>query len=85
MNKKYCVLTSRVETTMKVPSIFSTYGKAHEQMRKEFNKCLKELKEQGKEIEYKYIDSDSADIESDEYFEWRIDVCSVDDDEIIEK
>lgn len=76
---KYYVLTSRVETTMETPAIFSTYEKAHEQMEREFNDRLEGLEEDETEVVSSYLGSDEASIESDEYFEWNINACFVDE------
>lgn len=76
---KYYVLTSRVETTMEAPAIFSTFEKAHEQMEREFNDRLEGLKEDEAEISCSRLSEDWATIESDEYFEWSINACSVDE------
>lgn len=80
---KYYVLTSRVETTMETPAIFSTFEKAHEQMEREFNYRLEGLKEDGMEVLCNQISDDWATIESDEYFEWNINTCFV--DELVEQ
>lgn len=74
---KYYVLTSRVETTMETPVIFSTFEKAHEQMEKEYKDRLEGLKEDEVEIISSYLGSDDASIESYEYFEWNINACFV--------
>jgi hypothetical protein len=76
---KYYVLTSRVETTMETPAIFSTYEKAHEQMEKEYKDRLEGLREDEVETISNYLGSDEAFIESDEYFEWEINACFVDE------
>ena len=76
---KYYVLTSRVETTMETPAIFSTYEKAHEQMKKEYKDRLEGLRENEVETISNYLGSDEAFIESDEYFEWEIHACFVDE------
>ena len=79
MKEKYYVLTSRVETTMETPAIFSTFEKAHEQMEKEYKDRLEGLKEDDVEVSCSRLSNDWATIESDEYFEWNINAWFVDE------
>lgn len=78
MSKKVYVLTSRVETTMEMPVVFSSFDRAYENMEKEYNNRIKSLLADEEEVVSKYIDEEGASIESYEYFEWRLDVCIID-------
>lgn len=75
---KIYVVSSRTDTILVEPAVFTAYQNAYHLMLKEFLKTVKQLTEDNTVFDC-LIERDCASISSDVYIEWRIDECNLDE------